>query len=694
MNLKSYLLFPLLTFLLTSLTFSVSAQAPLQIPYQGVARDVQGVALQNQDISLILSIEDITGSVLFAETHYTTTNQFGLFNVKIGSVSAMPSNLWSNGDRFLHVKMDPTGGSVFTDLGTTQFLSVPYALYAETSNTPGPQGPAGPQGAQGIQGEVGPQGPAGMNGMNGTNGQDGAQGPQGPAGLTGATGATGATGPQGPIGLTGAQGPIGLTGATGTTGATGPQGPIGLTGATGTTGLTGLTGLTGATGPQGPIGLTGAAGPTGPAGLTGATGAAGASGKNTLVKTTTEAAGANCATGGVKLEYGLDANNSGVLDAGEITASLTKYVCNGAVGTTGATGAAGATGPQGPIGLTGATGATGAAGPQGTAGTNGQSAYEIWLAQGNTGTQQDYLNSLSNSGSSSVSPTTTPNATGNYSVISGMELPAFLNYYGDCALGNHVCTNNEIIANNSAYCNLTIPTGITAKVLPGVTTVIYVSDTLFLNGTLSGTGSDGAAYAVSSTTNHLGATGSGCAYWSAGFPLDASSFLFSWTPSNQPSTLVNFGGVININGGGSSQYNQCINEASSGNNLTPIHLQKIIHFGMDISGGNGAICTPQYSGNTPSGQGGAGLYMIAKNIIFTGSINLSGGNGIHFNGIGSVIADSGGGGGGSCVLRTPNLLSQTGGFNSTGGNKPLPVNCSGNGNLVKGGNGAMLIVTE
>lgn len=115
--------------------------------------------MQNQNITLHLSIEDISRTEFFSETHSTTTNQIGLFNVKIGSVSSVPSNLWSNGDGFLHVKMDPTCGSVFTDLGTTQFLSVPYALYAETSNTPGLQGPTGPGGA---------------NGIDGTNGQDGA----------------------------------------------------------------------------------------------------------------------------------------------------------------------------------------------------------------------------------------------------------------------------------------------------------------------------------------------------------------------------------------------------------------------------------------------------------------------------------------------------------------------------------------
>ena len=76
-------------------------------------------------------------------------------------------------------------------------------------------------------------------------------------------------------------------------------------------------------------------GPQGPAGTNGANGT---DGQNSLVKTTTEPAGANCATGGVKLQYGLDANSNGILDVGEINSTLTKYVCNGA------------SGPQGPAG--------------------------------------------------------------------------------------------------------------------------------------------------------------------------------------------------------------------------------------------------------------------------------------------------------------------------------------------------------
>jgi hypothetical protein len=237
----------------------------------------------------------------------------------------------------MEVEMDINGGTNYVSAGTTELISVPYALYAQTagSSMPGPQGP------------VGPQGPIGLTGATGSIGATGATGPQGPQGLTGATG------PQGPIGLTGATGSVGATGATGPqgiqglTGATGPQGPIGLTGATGSVGATGATGtqgpqgLTGATGPQGPIGLTGATGSVGATGTSGVAGSAGTNGtnglngtngtngQNTLVNTTAEPTGTNCASGGTKIEVGLDANNNGTLDASEINASLTKYVCNG-----------------------------------------------------------------------------------------------------------------------------------------------------------------------------------------------------------------------------------------------------------------------------------------------------------------------------------------------------------------------------
>jgi hypothetical protein len=80
---------------------------------------------------------------------------------------------------------------------------------------------------------------------------------------------------------------------------------------------------------QGPIGPAGPQGPQGVPGPQGANGIAGANGLNALIKTTTEPAGVNCTNGGTKIETGLDANGNGVLDAGEVNASQTKYVCDG-----------------------------------------------------------------------------------------------------------------------------------------------------------------------------------------------------------------------------------------------------------------------------------------------------------------------------------------------------------------------------
>jgi hypothetical protein len=104
-------------------------------------------------------------------------------------------------------------------MGTSELISVPYALYA--GNTV-----AGPEGATGLQGIAGVTGATGQPGLAG--------GAIGATGLTGATGAPGAfggpTGPAGGTGLQGLQGNAGIAGARGNTGPTGQQGITGPTG--------------------------------------------------------------------------------------------------------------------------------------------------------------------------------------------------------------------------------------------------------------------------------------------------------------------------------------------------------------------------------------------------------------------------------------------------------------------------------
>ena len=122
---------------LTALTFcfhAASAQAPQAIPYQAVARDNIGSPIINQAIGLRLSIRNTTasGTIVYQETQTATTNSLGLFTLNIGQGTAVTGTLsginWSSGSKFVQVEFDPAGGTNYTDMGTTQLMSVPYAL--------------------------------------------------------------------------------------------------------------------------------------------------------------------------------------------------------------------------------------------------------------------------------------------------------------------------------------------------------------------------------------------------------------------------------------------------------------------------------------------------------------------------------------------------------------------------------------
>ena len=124
--------------------FKGFAQTPNAIPYQGVARNASGAILGSQPISLRFSLHDVTavGTVVYQETHSATTTTLGLFTLNIGlgtsSIGTMASVDWANGAKFLQVEMDATGGTAYVDMGTTQMLSVPFALYAKIAgSTPG-----------------------------------------------------------------------------------------------------------------------------------------------------------------------------------------------------------------------------------------------------------------------------------------------------------------------------------------------------------------------------------------------------------------------------------------------------------------------------------------------------------------------------------------------------------------------------
>lgn len=109
------------------------SQVPQGFNYQAIYRDAQGnpIAEQNVTVQFTIINGSINGATVYSETQSAQTNQFGLFTLVIGQgtpVSGDFSNItWGDGSKFLKVEVDENL------LGTTQLLSVPYALYAEKS---------------------------------------------------------------------------------------------------------------------------------------------------------------------------------------------------------------------------------------------------------------------------------------------------------------------------------------------------------------------------------------------------------------------------------------------------------------------------------------------------------------------------------------------------------------------------------
>lgn len=114
----------------------LSAQAPQVINYQAIARDAGGNIVTNAiGIKFRILQGSTSGTLMYEETHTSSPSTAGVFNVGIGAGTIVSGSFtginWQNGPYFLEVNIDPAGGTSYTTVGTTQLLSVPYALYAE-----------------------------------------------------------------------------------------------------------------------------------------------------------------------------------------------------------------------------------------------------------------------------------------------------------------------------------------------------------------------------------------------------------------------------------------------------------------------------------------------------------------------------------------------------------------------------------
>jgi len=115
-------------------------KTPLLFNYQTALLNASNLPLSNTTVSFRISILQTTntGSSVYQETHSATTNSNGITSFKIGNGTVVSGNFstinWGNDIYFLKVEADVAGGINYTDFGTSQFVTVPYAMHARTAD--------------------------------------------------------------------------------------------------------------------------------------------------------------------------------------------------------------------------------------------------------------------------------------------------------------------------------------------------------------------------------------------------------------------------------------------------------------------------------------------------------------------------------------------------------------------------------
>jgi uncharacterized protein (TIGR02145 family) len=127
----------LVTLLMLSVFFmGAFSQAPQKMSYQAVIRNSTNVLVANHAVGMKISIlqGSATGTEVYVETQTPTTNANGLVTIEIGNGTVVTGTFsgidWSNGVYFIKTETDPSGGTNYTISGTSQLLSVPFALYS------------------------------------------------------------------------------------------------------------------------------------------------------------------------------------------------------------------------------------------------------------------------------------------------------------------------------------------------------------------------------------------------------------------------------------------------------------------------------------------------------------------------------------------------------------------------------------
>ena len=115
---------------------SIFAQAPQKMSYQAVIRNTSGALITSTSVGMKISILQgtATGTVAYSETQTASTNANGLVSLEIGSGNVVTGTFaginWATGPYFIKTETDPAGGTNYSIIGTSQLMSVPYALFS------------------------------------------------------------------------------------------------------------------------------------------------------------------------------------------------------------------------------------------------------------------------------------------------------------------------------------------------------------------------------------------------------------------------------------------------------------------------------------------------------------------------------------------------------------------------------------
>jgi uncharacterized protein (TIGR02145 family) len=128
----------LFTLLALVVITTINAQAPQGFNYQATVRNSAGALIVNQNVLFKFNImlNSQTSLPVYSETHQVPTDDLGQVNLIIGTGTATTTGSfssinWGTGNYFLGIELNT--GTGYVAMGTTQLLSVPYALYANTA---------------------------------------------------------------------------------------------------------------------------------------------------------------------------------------------------------------------------------------------------------------------------------------------------------------------------------------------------------------------------------------------------------------------------------------------------------------------------------------------------------------------------------------------------------------------------------